>query len=362
MVTDSARRAWSDLPISPGELLEEELAARGMSQRELAARTGRPPQAINEIVRDRKRITHATAIEMEKALGIPAHIWTELESTYQLTRARLREKEELSKQRCWLKRFPLAEMVRLGWIEEHSTAEEMVRELLGFLGMASFDAWRSRQVTPAFRITPGSKVSQEALAAWLRKGELDGQEAGTTPYDAGRFRQVLGEIRGLTTETPEVFVPQIQASCASAGVAVAFVPELPKSGASGVARWLTRQKALIQLSLRYKTNDHLWFSFFHEAAHVLRHRVRHVFIDSDDRAWSDEEDEADEFARDILIPPARWGAFIATRPRSRAAVEGFARTVAIAPGIVVGRLQHEKVIPHKNLNGLKVRLQWSIPA
>ena len=125
---------------------------------------------------------------------------------------------------------------------------------------------------------------------------------------------------------------------------------------------MTRQKALIQLSLRYKTNDHLWFSFFHEAAHVLRHRVRHVFIDSDDRAWSDEEDEADEFARDILIPPARWGAFIATRPRSRAAVEGFARTVAIAPGIVVGRLQHEKVIPHKNLNGLKVRLQWSIPA
>ena len=87
-----AAQASSDLAIPPGELLEEEIEARGMTQRDLARETGRPPQTINEIIRGRKRITADTALDLERALGTPASFWLNLESNYQLTQARLRRR------------------------------------------------------------------------------------------------------------------------------------------------------------------------------------------------------------------------------------------------------------------------------
>ncbi len=356
MVTNSEGRVWSDLPVPPGELLQEELAAVGMTQQELARRTARPAQVINEIIRGKKQITHETALELERVLGIPAHVWVNLEADYQLTRARLRDEEQLRSQEDWLDEFPVREMEKLEWIPKRDKKIDKVRELLRFLGVASFSAWE--QTVLGFRITPRAKVSPGALTVWLRKGELEGREVEMTPYDGARFRETLPAIRSLTRETPEAFTAKVRDLCANAGVAVVFIPELPKSGAHGSARWLTDDMALIQLSLRYKTNDHFWFSFFHEACHVLRHRIRDIHIDGIAGEDSDEEEEANGFAQDVLIPPDAWAAFVMTDPKTRAEVQRFAQEVGIAPGIVVGRLQREDRLPWTHLNGLKVRFKW----
>lgn len=81
-------RLESDLAIPQGELLEEELAERGMSQIELAQRMGRPRQKINEIIRGKRAITPETALQLEQVLGIPARLWLGLETDYRLTLAR----------------------------------------------------------------------------------------------------------------------------------------------------------------------------------------------------------------------------------------------------------------------------------
>jgi len=145
---------------------------------------------------------------------------------------------------------------------------------------------------------------------------------------------------------------------ATAGVAVVFTQELKGAAASGSARWLSRDTALIQLSLRYKTNDHLWFSFFHEAGHVLQCNTKHSYIDGIDGEVSDEQD-ADKFACDVLIPPAAWADFLRTELFTLTSVKKFAATMGVAPGIVVGRLQHEGLVGYHELNDLRVRLRWS---
>jgi HTH-type transcriptional regulator / antitoxin HigA len=147
----------------------------------------------------------------------------------------------------------------------------------------------------------------------------------------------------LTREGPEAFVPKLEDLCASAGVAVVFVPELPKIGIWGATRWLG-DKAVIQLSLRYKSNDHLWFTFFHEAGHILKHGRKEIFIEGKGLN-GEKEEEANAYARDKLIPPAQMRRLIKSGRPTLATVERFADEIGIAPGIVVGRLQHEKVLP-----------------
>lgn len=362
MATKRYFRPISDLAIHPGELLEEEIEFRGMPQRELANRMGRPPQTINEIIKGKKRITPDTAVELENALGIPAHIWTGAQSTYDFTLARLKERENWNNQVDRLAQFPIKEIEKRGWIERYKDKADKVGALLAFLGYASFDAWSNQEVEPVigFRISENSKVSKGALSVWLRKGEFEGGAMETAEYNEQVFRSAITQIRAMTSDDPGSFIPRMTHICADAGVAVVFVPELPKSGANGAARWLTPNKGLIQMSLKWKLHDIFWFSFFHECRHILSHKVRKVYIDGIDKG-ADEEADANSFAADMLIPPTKWQEFVDSRRYDRAAVMDFAAQVEIDPGIVVGRMQREKLIPYNRLTSLKKRYEWTQP-
>jgi addiction module HigA family antidote len=347
------------LAVPPGELLAEELEARGMTQRELADRTGRPGQKISEIINGKKSITYDTALELEKVLGIPAHFWVNLEASYQLSKARLREKSELEKQQQWLEFFPVRELRARDYIPRTRDKRETVAAFLKFFGVASFPALRERQeALLQYRITPKSKVSLGALWAWLQVGDIEAGEIDTAPYNERRFVDALGKIRGFTGEQAEVFFPRMRDLCASAGVAFVVIKEFPKSGANGVARWLSTDKAMIQLSTKRRWTDIFWFSFYHEAKHVLDREKKRTFVNgiNDD---PDAEAAADRFAADLLIPPDKWAAFVASGPWSPARVREFAQRVGIHPGIVVGRLQHEGLVGYASLNDLRRKFVWS---
>src|SRR4030095_9444433 len=108
-------KVLSDLPIPPGELLTETLETLNLSQSELARRMDRPVQAINEIARGTKEITPETAIQLERVLGVPSHIWLGLETEYQHTKARLEDRKRLEEEVALTKKFPWSALVRLCW-------------------------------------------------------------------------------------------------------------------------------------------------------------------------------------------------------------------------------------------------------
>ena len=361
MVTKTMDRDFSDLPVPPGELLAEELEERGMSQKELAERTGRPEQSISEIIHGKKAITHDTALELEKVLGVSAAFWVSLEASFRLTKARLRELTELDKQEDWLGEFPVREMRSRHLIPKSYDKREVLTAILKFFEVASFTVLQQRQEAILdYRITPGSKVSPGALWVWLRVGEIEAQKTTTSPYDEGRFINALKEIRPLMAKEPKEFIPRMAELCADAGVAFVVVKEFPKSGASGVSRWLSPDKALIQLSTKRRYADMFWFSFYHEAKHVLERQRKRTFVNGIDGGLDVEaEGAADRFAQEQLIPTKDWDAFVATRAWSRPAVQSFADRIGVPPEIIVGRLQHQGLIPLDYLNNLRRRFVWS---
>ncbi|MBI5115261.1 ImmA/IrrE family metallo-endopeptidase [Candidatus Poribacteria bacterium] len=329
---------------------------------------GRPVQVINEIIKGVKSITPDTAIQLEHVLGTPAHVWLNLENDYQLTKARLQEARELQEQIFLLKDIPYAEMARLGWVRNVKKKTEQVRELILFFSVSSLaDAFPSqdsgsglvRERESAYGRTLAEEPSRMALAAWLRKGEIEAHRIRTVPYDEKRLKASLNLFRELTREVPPKFLQKLIALCAERGVALVFVPSLPRMYAHSSTRWLSPGKALIQLSVRHKYDDTFWFSFFHGIGHILLHGKREAFVEAerDGMAMNPEELEADKFAADTLIPPREFRGFVSCPPFTKANVIEFARAVGIAPSIVVGRLHYEGLLRESHLNGLRSKLE-----
>jgi len=205
----------------------------------------------------------------------------------------MKEEEHLQAKVAWLKNFPVKQLVKLGWIHQQDEPLKQMQALLNFFGVAGIEEWDALWKTPqaAYRKSEAFKSSPYATAAWLRKGEVDAATIQCKPHDAAIFEGALKTIRTLTTKPPETFEPEMVKLCAEAGVAVTFVPELTGTRVYGVTRWLNPNKALIQLSLRGKSDDHLWFTFFHEAGHILYHGKREVFIEEKGKLESKAEQE-----------------------------------------------------------------------
>lgn len=349
-----------DYAVSPGEVLSNELELRGMTQQELAKRTGLTPKHIVSIVKAKSSITTETAIKFERAMGMPADYWLNLESNYQEVLARLQEEDQLDHDIDWLNHIPVAQMAKLGWIAKLSDTKAQLIEVLRFFGIASVGQWDDMwpNLKVAYRQHNHLEIFPEAVSAWLRQGEIDASRIVCSPYDKSAFREALDQIRTLTWEAPEVFVPKMVELCAQAGVAVVFVPCIPKTGVSGATRWLNSNKALIQLSMRYRTNDHLWFTFFHEAGHILLHGKKELFLEGTNGLDENKENEANKFAQEELISKAEFSNFAQRGLFSKAAIYEFSERIGIAPGIVVGQLQHADLLPITFCNDLKQHYQW----
>lgn len=349
-----------DHAVPVGWVLAERLQAHGISQAELARRCGRSPKLISEIFSGKAPLEPATALQFEKVLGLDASVWVGIESEYRLFKAREAERELASAAIDWARRFPVRELIRRGLIEKSNSDAELVSKVLAFFAVASVDAWEARYSTLhiAYRHSRSIESNREALLTWLRLAELDGEQQPCAAFNESRFRSALQEIRNLTLAPIERALTKATRMCNEAGVALALVPPMPRTAVSGASKWLTRNTAMLALSARHKSNDHLWFSLFHEAAHILLHGKRRIFVDMPKGESSSLEVEANDWATNALVPKRAWKKFVAERPRSERAVREFAHELGIAPGIVVGMLQHHGHIPWSHLNGLKERYRW----
>ena len=341
----------------PGETLKESIEALGMTQAELARRMGRPLKTINEIINGKAAIMSDTALQLERVLGIPASFWMNLERNYRLTSARLAEAERLVDEVDLAKLYPYRELAQNGYVRETRVRSEQVLELLAFFGVNSLNAIQYPGYS--LRVARQRQPSRESLAAWFRMGELQGQGIQVESYDAKRLMDLVPNLRGLTTSRDQGWSKQLQTLCASAGVAVVYVPHLPKTYVHGVTRWLSQFKALVQLSLRGCYADIFWFTFFHELGHILKHGKRETFIEGSHPAVNPREAEADEFAARVLIADDDYGRFVRARMFDEQAVLTFASAIRIHPGIVVGRLQRDDYLDHNRLNGLRAKLTFA---
>lgn len=348
--------------IYPGETLAELLEEKSMTQVELADRLGRPLKTINEIINGKTSITPDTAIQLERVFSLPAHFWLNLESNYQLALARVSFENNLTNEFVIAETYPYKEMAKLGWISIKSNMEQIVQSLLDFFGVNSLKNIVEKNifVGAQYRISVKKGYSETAITAWLRKGVLDAQKIDTNDFDELKLRERLKDIRSLILSDFQDSFPKITNILAECGVAFVITKNLKNAPINGVTRWISPKKALIQMSVRGKYFDIFWFSLFHEIAHLLLHHKKDVHIDFGENGFNKEQEaQADNFASDFLIPKEEFTDFRErfSRLKNIGLIETFARKIGASQGIIVGRLQHEKIIAPNQLNSLRSKCE-----
>jgi addiction module HigA family antidote len=294
-------RYFPSMVFHPGETLTEKLEEMEMGPKEFALRTDKPEKTIIAVMKGNSAITPDMAVRFEGVTKIPAHFWMNHQRSYDEFIVREKRKVTIEEAVPWAKQFPLTDMVNKGWLPQVSSIQEKTMELLAFFGFSNHKAWEEyyfkQQLKVAFRISLSQTQEPFAISAWLRKGELQAAELEANDYSEKKFKEILSALKSVMAKHPHGSLIQLQQICLEAGVKVVQTPCIKKASLSGSTRWLN-DTPFIQLSERYHHNDNFWFTFFHQAGHILLHGKKDIFLENVDYSDKDleKEREADEFA------------------------------------------------------------------
>lgn len=335
----------------PSETLVEKLQEIGMGPKELAIRTGKPEKTITAVLNGESSITPEMAILFENVLKIPAHFWLKNQRDYDEYVARTKRIAVIEGAVDWAKSFPYSQMAKFGWVPATHKAEEKVVELFHFFGFSNKTAWENyylnQKLKLSFRISLKHTSEPYAVSAWLRQGEILASRMQVGEFNERKFKANLEAIKGIMAVQPPDFFQKLQSLCAEAGVKVVYTPCLPKAPISGSSRWIN-DTPLIQLSARYGQNDRFWFTFFHEAGHILMHGKKYISLENIELSESeaDKEKEADEFSVNWTFTTEQEEEVLASAPLHEEAIATFAKKFNTHPAIIIGRFQHKGLLPY----------------
>jgi len=331
----------------PGETLSEKLEELGIGAKELAIKTNKPEKTISAVLNGESSITPDMAIVFENVLKIPARFWLENQSEYDEFEARTKRCAVIEAAKDWASQFPYKEMARLSWVRSTRNLSERADELLKFFAIADQTAWENyyleQKLKLNFRISLKQSKAPYAISAWLRQGEILASNISAPDFDEKKFKEKLLLIKNIMAEQTGLFFNELQHHCAEAGVVVVYTPNLPKAPISGSTRWLNGTP-LIQLSARYKQNDQFWFTFFHEAGHILLHGKKYISIENVEYvdAEHEKEIEADEFAISWTFSREQEAELRSYGDLTKENILKFAKKINTHPAMIVGRFHHNR--------------------
>jgi HTH-type transcriptional regulator/antitoxin HigA len=342
----------------PGDTIRIILHAKGLSFEAFGQQLGLRQSDVSKLIAGIIPVDRSLAERLVESVGSTARFWLERQKQYQQALEQLAAAEPGLQE--WSATFPLKKMVDAGWLNKPLHKSDAPFELLDYFDVSSVDEWKERYVSRLdvthFRTSASFEDNPASTTAWLRYGELRAESTQCASWNRHGFTQSLLEIKQLTKEPdPKVFIPALSQMCAQVGVIVVVERCVEGCSASGAAYMLDTGKALLMVSGRFLSDDQFWFSFFHEAGHLLLHGDM-TNIDAGEYTTPQKEDEANQFAQNLILSPMSEQEF-SSIPVTKFSIVRLAKRCNVSPGLIVGQLQHRKRISRKLFNKFKVRYQ-----
>ena len=311
----------------PGYYIADVIEDMGVSQAEFATRLGTNTKTLSYLLNGQANITNDLAKKLSVMMGTSPDVWLNLQNTYDQKLIEIQQAKDFDEQ---------AEIVRL---IDYKYFTEVV-------GLPVTKAIKEKIANLGVNDVNEKNIINSR--AWIQTAINFSHRIETKPYDAEKLKAYLPELRSMTVQSPEVFMPRMREIFAECGVAFVLLPNLKNSGVNGAVKWINDERVVLAMNNRRLDADIFWFSLFHEIKHVLQRKIKTVFISYGEKEMIEMneklEEDADNFATNYLIPVSAFRRFSPTKYTSDAEIIAFAKSIGVHPGIVAGRLQHEGIL------------------
>lgn len=351
----------------PGYYIAEMIEDMGISQAEFATRLGTTGKTLSKLVNGQINLSNEIAKKLSVMLGTGVDVWLNLQSTYDQKVIEIEHEKDMDAQAAVARLIDYSYFVSVVGLPSTRDSREKVSNLCKYFMISDLRIMQEPDFLVNFRTGISSVEPKNMInsRAWIQTAINVSKTIKTEPFNAEKLKAYLPELRSMTVQSPEDFLPRMRSIFSECGVAFVLLPHLKNSGVNGAVKWVSPNRVVLAMNNRGLDADKFWFSLFHEIKHVLQQKVKTVFINFTEAEMrslnNDLEDEANSFATNYLIPPSKFKAFAPNKFTSDDEICAFAKEIGIHPGIVAGRLQHEKIIAPNRCSKLKEQYIIEMP-
>lgn len=355
------KQIYEDLiAFHPGYYINEIIDDMEITQDEFAKRCDLTAKNLSEIINGKAKITNEIAQKLSIMFGTSTEMWLNLQAKYEVKVAEIEIRKKIDEQKKIFTMLDYKYFVNNSLIQAKTKTEDKIIQMCEFFHISSLEKLIIPDLSANFRNSSKTQEEKNIINnnAWLETAIRIGQQKNVADYDASKLKEYLYEIRSMTTQLSNQFVPRLEQIFSECGVIFVMLPKMKNANINGVVKWISNNKALLAINDRYSYADSFWFSLMHEIKHILQHKISQVMISYEngiDELNKKLEVEADEFACNFLIPKKEYDRFTSASDFSKKAIYNFAQKISIHPGIVVGRLQNDGLIEYSFFNELKIK-------
>lgn len=350
----------------PGYYIADVIEDMGVSQAEFATRLGTNTKTLSYLLNGQANITNDLAKKLSVMMGTSPDVWLNLQNTYDQKLIEIQQAKDFDEQAEIVRLIDYKYFIEIVGLPVTKAIKEKIANLCGWFKVSDLRI----MLTPDFLVnyrTGVSNVNEKNIInsrAWIQTAINFSHRIETNPYDAEKLKAYLPELRSMTVQSPEVFMPRMREIFAECGVAFVLLPNLKNSGVNGAVKWINDERVVLAMNNRRLDADIFWFSLFHEIKHVLQRKIKTVFISYGEKEMIELneklEEDADNFATNYLIPAVAFRRFSPNKFTSDAEIIAFAKSIGVHPGIVAGRLQHEGILPPNRCSKFKEKYDIKI--
>lgn len=343
----------------PGYYIKEIVDESGLSQEDFAKRLDTTPKNLSLLVRGEQSLSIDIAMKLSRLIGTSVNYWLNLQNAYDALIAEFKSGEELAEERKVFEYFDYKFFRdNYGLPDLPRKKDEQIKEVRKFLNVATLTVLSRRDMAVNFRssteeLTEASTIKANTMVQIATNKAL---KIDAPKFNKKKFEEAAKYALTLTRNHEE-FYPLIRNVFLKAGVIFVILPNITGSKTNGATKKVG-DNIMLMVNDRRLNADSFWFTLFHEIGHIINGDYGISF----EQETGVQEEAADKFAEDSLIPSEQYQAFIDRGQFDLQSIRYFANKINRDPGIVLGRLQNDGKVDFDDWTMKPLRQKYKVRA
>ncbi len=343
----------------PGYYIKEIVDESGLTQEDFAKRLDTTPKNLSLLIRGGQSLSIDIAMKLSRMVGTSINYWLNLQNTYDALIAEFKSEKELAEERIVFHNLDYKYFrENYGLPDLPRKTDEQIIQVRRFLNVATLSVLSKRDMAVSFRnstkeLTEANTIKANAMVQIATNAAL---KSNAPKFDKKKFEKAVNYALSLT-KNHEDFYPMIKKAFYDAGVIFVILPNLSGSKTNGATKKVGNN-IMLMVNDRRLNADSFWFTLFHEIGHIINGDYGISF----EKEKGEQEDVANKYAEDSLIPPEQYQEFLMKKQFNIRAIRSFADQIDRDPGIVLGRLQNDGIINFDDWRMQELRHKYKVSA